>query len=49
MAADLSAEDMRPELSRMDCVEIVDDGPDGPYCVLRDGTVVTIEVPMDWP
>ena len=45
MAADLSVEDVRPVLSWMDCVEIVGDGTYGPYYVLRDGTVVTIEVP----
>jgi hypothetical protein len=38
-------DDLRDALSWIDDVEIVGDGPDGPYRVLRDGTVIDIEVP----
>lgn len=47
MAADLSTEEMRAALSWTDDVEIVGDGPDGPYYVLQDGPHLAIEVPKD--
>jgi lysophospholipid acyltransferase (LPLAT)-like uncharacterized protein len=47
MAAHPSTEEVSAALSWMDDVEIIGDGPDGPYYVLEDGTVVTIEMPED--
>jgi hypothetical protein len=45
MAADLSTEETRAAPSWTDDVGIVGDGPDGPYYVLQDGSLLAIEVP----